>query len=386
MNWRLVGLTLSLALPSLGVVQKYTGLTGVGIYLVAVPLALWLLQSARARSYKQKITRTQARWLLGLTFALLVVLFRVGYPLANSGALGGGSDRDDALDMATRALFAGRYPYSEQTYLGNPISPLPGALLFAAPFVLLGGSASQNLFWMLVFVLALAGYLKDLRQALLLLWVVLALSPVVLQEFISGGDLLANSIVVTAGVLGLAYLAPAVRVPAWQKYGLAILLGVGLSWRANFLLVLPLLFSSLASRAGKKQAAIYLGLICLTFVCVSLPLYLVDPGRFTPLSTLNELGRFAGVLPFAGMVVPALTLLLAMALSVWRNNADISQLMRNCALVLALPVVSLVALHSLATNQLNLSLSAFGMAFLFFGVVGNNWMGETDFSLQDKSR
>jgi hypothetical protein len=57
---------------------------------------------------------------------------------------------------------------------------LPGALLLAVPFVLLGNSAHQNLFWLFAFLFSLNSYLKDRRLALLLLWVILALAPVVL--------------------------------------------------------------------------------------------------------------------------------------------------------------------------------------------------------------
>ena len=379
-NRRLTGLTVALVVPSLGVVQKYTGNLGTGVYIAGVLLVLWMLESDLASTIIDNITSVQLGWLLGLTFLLMLAIFWVGYPLANSGALGGGSDRDEALNTATRALLDGRYPYSEQTYLGNPISPLPGALFLAAPFVLLGNSAYQNLFWLLTFVLVLAYLMKDARQALLLFWLILALSPVVLQEFITGGDLLANSIFVTLGVLALAYLAPVPAVPFWVKCLVAVLLGVGLSWRLNFGLVLPLLYSALALRTGMKTALIYLGLICITFAGVSLPLYLINPVGFTPISTIDELGRFGEALPFAGPIVTGSSVIFALLLSLRRSNADISSLMRNCAMVLALPVVCLVILNCLVANQLVLSLAGFGIAFLFFGAIGNRWRCERQFA------
>ena len=67
---------------------------------------------------------------------------------------GGGSDSDDALNLATRALLHGEYPYRIRTYLGSPATYLPGSLLLAVPFVLLGNAAYQDLFWLAAFLLS----------------------------------------------------------------------------------------------------------------------------------------------------------------------------------------------------------------------------------------
>jgi hypothetical protein len=76
---------------------------------------------------------------------LAVTLFI--YPKANIHTPMRGSDRDDALLDATSALLRGEFPYSRPTYLGNPITPLPGALLLAVPFVLAGNAALANALW-----------------------------------------------------------------------------------------------------------------------------------------------------------------------------------------------------------------------------------------------
>jgi len=93
---------------------------------------------------------TSARLVLLMTL-LLIAAFIVLYPVARSGLFGPGSDRDDALNVALQALLSGHYPYYAQTYLGNPPTPMPGALLLALPFFALGTSAWQNLFWLPVF-------------------------------------------------------------------------------------------------------------------------------------------------------------------------------------------------------------------------------------------
>jgi len=46
-----------------------------------------------------------------------------------------------------KAMFDGKYPYYETSFLGNPISPMPGALLIALPFYVLGWTALQNIVW-----------------------------------------------------------------------------------------------------------------------------------------------------------------------------------------------------------------------------------------------
>ena len=57
----------------------------------------------------------------------------LSHPMANSGSSssgvrGGGSDRDEALQVGGEALLAREFPYYRSTHLGNPISQMPGSL------------------------------------------------------------------------------------------------------------------------------------------------------------------------------------------------------------------------------------------------------------------
>jgi hypothetical protein len=73
-----------------------------------------------------------------LIVVILILLFGLIYPSASSGKFGGGSDRDEALNIAVNELLKGEYPYYERTYVsgrphetgmdGNMISPFPGEL------------------------------------------------------------------------------------------------------------------------------------------------------------------------------------------------------------------------------------------------------------------
>ena len=104
-------------------------------------------------------------WLALLTIALVAAAYALVYPVANTHAPGAGSDDDDALNVATHALFRGGFPYAVRTYLGNAVHHLPGAFVLASPFVLLGTSALQNLFWLPVFFVVISKE-SDSRTAL----------------------------------------------------------------------------------------------------------------------------------------------------------------------------------------------------------------------------
>jgi hypothetical protein len=366
----LLGLALSLFIPSTFVFQKYLGIVGVVVYVAAASSAL--VVAARRRSVIERfLARLTDRQIIGLallTFVLIGIAFLIVYPIANSGVIGGGSDNDEALNVATTELLHGRYPYSPRTYLGNPISPLPGALLLAAPFVLLGNSAYQNIWWLLVFFAALKWYLRGWRPALWLLWNILILSPIVLYLIMIGSDYIANTLYVLVFIQWLmasvSQSAPGRRASMLP----AILLGIGLSSRANFLLVLPLVVLALARNVGWRTA---IGLTLLTiaaFAAVTLPFYLYDPRGFTPLHTIDELEPLQAVLPAANWLIPAATGLLALVLAIVQpRRGRLAILFRNCAIVLALPVWCGIVLTSIRFAQPYFGYASFGVFYLFFG-------------------
>ena len=364
-----VGFAISLLIPSTAVLQKYLDILGVAVYIAIASLVLLIGYKYVFTRFASMVTDKQVLWLTAATFLFLLAVFSVGYPLANSGVLGKGSDRDEALNSATSELLKGRYPYYPKTYLGNPISPLPGSLVLAVPFVLLGNSAYQNFFWLFAFLFSMNSFLKDRRLALLLLWITLALSPVVLHEVVTGGDLLANSIFVLLFVIWLVSAISQPRFSIWGKSLLAVLLGVGFASRANFILILPLVFSALVQSAGWKSAAKYSAITCLTLGLITVPFYLYDPQGFSPLHTANKLAQFQTVLPFAEIIVPLITGVVAATLSLQHANSNLHVLLRNCAIVLALPVLSGTMLQSVKAANLDLGFTGFGLSFLFFGTV-----------------
>lgn len=369
LNWAVAGFALSLLIPSTAVLEKYFGIAGVAVYIIIASLTILACYKYNPAARMARIADKQVLWMTVATFLILLAIFWVGYPLANSGLLGRGSDRDEALNTATAELLSGHYPYYAKTYLGNPISPMPGSLVLAAPFLLLGNSAYQNLFWLFAFLGTMNWYLKGQRPALLLLWAIIVLSPILLQEYVTGGDLLANSLYTLLFIMWMVNVVSQDSFSGWKKSLLAILLGVGLASRLNFALLLPLVFSALVQSAGWKSAIKYILVTCLTLGLMTIPFYLYDPQGFSPLHTANKLGQFQTILPFAGIIIPVASVIIAFALSIRDTNRYLPILLRNCTAVLAFPILSGTILQSIRNGTLDFRFTDFGLSFLFFGAV-----------------
>lgn len=365
--WVLGLLALVLLIPSTGQVQKYFGIYGVFVYLLLGTIAILVHYKYVWPVYFSKVTQRRAIWLAVITFLILIAVFIVVYPIANSGVVGGGSDRDEALNISVRKLLRGQYPYSSKTYLDNPISPLPGSLLLSIPFVMLGNSAYQNIFWLIAFLVSVAWYFKDMRKALLLLWTILILSPVILQQFVTGGDLVSNCLYVLLFSWLTIVLVSKRGVSSWKKIVSSILLGIALSSRANFILIVPLVFSTILKEIGWKWTIISCALTFMSFSLVTAPFYLYEPESFSPLHTFNKLGNYQTVLPYSGFVIPIVSGILAIALSFQRM--DFTKFLRNCAAVQALPFLSLIVLSTVRTGSLSFYFDGYGLFFLFFGVL-----------------
>jgi hypothetical protein len=360
-------------LASSGTLQQYLGVAGALAYLAVlaalVPVAVrivlpWFLARTSERS---------ALWLALLTFAALVVVFAVVYPHANSHSGLTGSDRDDAANIATRHLLHGRYPYSTPTYLGNFVSQLPGALLLDSPFVLLGNSAYQNLFWLPALFLGLRYYFSDARLALFVVWFTL-LAPAVMREFVTGGDLIANSIYVLLFVLGVIRFDPTTRGGRAWKVAAALALGLALSSRANFLFIVPLVFACLVRRESWRSATVYVGLTLAACACVTLPFYLYDTSRFTPLLTEGKFARLNDVVPHSSAVVLGVAGLLTLFLA-WKriDRRDLS-VFRNDVVVQGFLIVAVVVLSSIQAGRLDFSFLVLGYGlFIVFAAAFGIW-------------
>jgi hypothetical protein len=308
-------------------------------------------------------------WVFAAMLLVMACSFAIIYPRATAGAFGGGTDRDEALNIGVHELLAGRYPYYPRTYLNGPISPLPGSLLLAAPFVLLGESAYQNLFWVAATFWVLARRCGDRSFALLVIGSVAALSPLFWQELLTGGDLLANSLFVFVFTLLAAGAYLDRDTPAWRRIAATLLLGLSLSSRANYGLVLLPLVALHARARGGRSALGHAALACATAAVITVPFYLYDPAGFSPLHTL---GMVRSLGPAAGLLAIAASAAVALLLALQPMHEIGPRFFLACAGPQAIPVAAGMALHPLLGRS-NDVFPGYGFAFVWFGVTAG-WL------------
>lgn len=358
------------AIPSLAMIERFlevvlrslpATLLGV-VTLIIQGLYLGVLWVG-VRWFFNQIYGVPQAWIDALFFLLLSVLFLAFlliYPLADSGQLGFSSDRDDGIDIAVKQLLNGHYPYLCKGVSGvhdgcptqgNLIAPLPGALLLASPFVLLGGSALQNFFWLAAFYILLRHRLDDRKLPAAYLTTLLVFSPVLIAEILSGGDHLANSLAVTVAIV-LVLSATSVR--GWILGG--VLLGIALSWRAHFLLVaIPLLVYHL--KYGKSRVFWVAGIAAAaSFALVTLPFWIANPAEFTPVHIQQRFNDFRHLLPHPNAVAITLSALVGFVLGLWATHRD--ELLIACGATIIAPILIAVLLNSVAVGH---------PTFLFYG-------------------
>lgn len=368
-SWSALGFTLSLVVPSIAVMQRFLGVSGLLAYCAIAPPVLFVLHRRFFEKIVPALTRPRVAVLTAGLLILLVIAFWVVNPIANSGLLGPGTDRDAHLSIGTTELLQGRYPYYRLGPNEGFISQLPGALILAIPFVLLGNGAYQNVFWMFVFAATVSRVVQDTRSALLLLIVLLLLSPVVLKEYVAGNDLFAESIYVFLFVIWMVRSVPRDDVSTWKKWLTATALGTGVSSLATFPLVLPLVLSALIQRAGLRTALQYMALTCVTFGLVTIPFFLYDPAGFTPLWTIGYV-QPADLPSFVGVGFAAACVVVSLYCAMDRANGELSVMLKYCTLVLAVPVLtSMFPAAVLDAGEPDFGVAGYGLPALFFGAM-----------------
>ena len=343
-----------LGVPSSALLAKYVADFSV---LALVPCIFLLLRYVLARAPARSAAAggNDVPWMVfvGAIITLLVIAFLIIYPMVNTSLPGRGSDRDDALNLAAAALLRGEYPYADWTYLGNPITTLPGAIIFALPFVVLGNSAYQALPWLLAWIWAVRRAAASRALAAAVVCVVL-LSPETLRETLSGGDLLVNGIYVCLSAAWLAHQAET----APQKSGIlllaAVLFGLALASRPNFALVWPIVVACVTRSAGLRSAIpVLLGSVGAA-VAVTLPVYLINPSGFSPLHVASKL-VFSSI-PNSATVIMAASVSLSLLLAARSHRG---RMMWDCAIACYLPFLLMAAFASLDAR----SLDSYGLGY-----------------------
>ncbi len=245
-------------------------------------------------------------------FGLVLALYLVLYPIANSHVLGPGSDRENQLAVADRQLLHFQYPYSARTYLGQPITAGPGGVMLALPFYLMGRVSIQNLVWLAALVVFCLKFFRYRATAMAYLLILILGSAGALDDFVVGGDLAISTIYVCIGVCVFLWTFDE-NPNGWQHYAVGVFLGLALSSRAIFAVIPPLLLAYLLQH-GKRSAAIRsIAIPAIVALGVTLPFFLYDPKGFTPLQLAHKVGDtglpaqfvhpLAVILPVLGILV-----------------------------------------------------------------------------------
>jgi len=361
-------LVLLLWTPSIFLFFKYGGAVGLALSPL-YPLSCVLLWT-RWAGHPWLDERRVNRILIGAALATVVLSVAIGHPLAKSGRFGPGSDADEALELAVRAVLHGTSPYGPHTHLGNPITPLPGWIALAIPFVLLGKAAYLNIFW---FGLGLA-VLRWCRRSSSpstgpFAWLLLISCPAILYEAATGVDYIANALAVMLTSLGL-------MIACTEGFVLALVvafaMGVVLTSRGNFLFLVPLILSRIRQKTGAGRTvfvATFLSLFPISTITIILYLASDSGVGSSPLHVLNKLVLLGPHSSSFGWVALAVTALMSIALSWPSVNASTAAFLRNVAAVQAVLVlgVTLTQLRAGAGPRA-LSATVYGAFHLCFGI------------------
>jgi hypothetical protein len=365
----IAGFAALLLIPSFDTVLKYAGAAGLICYFLFGTAGLYLLDRFLVEGIIARVGQKAVLFTAFFVFAVLIAIAAIGYPIANSGRFGGGSDIDDAMLIGAGEILAGRYPYYPQTYLGGYLSPMPGTLLFAIPFVAAGLLPYQNVFWLAVLFFASQKFFKSAAPALGLIVTPLLTNPTFYQVLVTGSDHAANSIYVLVGIWATVRSVSHERTPWWKKVLAASFLGVGLSSRSVFLFLVPLVFSVLVQNSGLREALKYVGLALVVFAAVTLPFFLYDPPAFSPLIVQAQKTRMLeNVVPHAGFVIGGSALVLSLILSLQKMTNDCRILFRNAAVVQIFMLLFASIVWMIYVGQLSLFVGTigYGMFTLFF--------------------
>lgn len=366
--WPFVWFVLLLLTPSLYVIQKYLGAQGLVVYVLFVPVTVFFVLRNFLPFFTTRISEKQAFLLTLMFLACLVVIFFIVFPKANVHLPGQGSDSDDGLNLAVHELLNLQYPYNVRAYLGNPISEFPGAIMLSMPFVMMGNSAYQNIFWIILFCMFLKFYFKTWRLVFPLMLLLFVLSPEIARQLVTGGPILANEIFVMLSMYLIVSQVSEAHHSTMAKIGSAVFLGIAMSSRLNFVLVGPLLLSCLVQNSGWKQTAKYLLISVLVWSVVTLPFYFYSPESFTPFRTQASKATFSEF-PWSFILLPLVGGIVSVILAMRRMGPDCEALFGYSALVQGLLIAAVVILSSLAMGKIDLYTSRYAMMFLLLGCV-----------------
>ncbi len=292
-------------------VKYFHGWAGISILSGAACIAAVLIELRWLQSKSD--SQIHWAWLAGF-WLVMVGIYVVLYPIASSHVLGPGSDGEDALRVATSQMLHGHFPYYHQTYLGHPITPMPGALMLAAPFLLMGRVSLQNPVWLGIFILFCLKFFRFRSTALAFLVITSLANASALQNFAVGSDYFVNVSYICVTVV--FFLRTCERSTArWQLILAGVLLGIALSSRPVYVVIPPLVLASLVQHGkGRMVALRRLSVPIVTALVITIPFYWYDRAHFSPLHVVGKLDFLPAEYRSAGLILlPATGLMVACA-------------------------------------------------------------------------
>ena len=366
-SWYLAGLVLALILPTVGMVLT-----------AGVPLAICyaLVATVWVTAYYFWITPLLVRWMSQrvavvtavLILAALAVTVAVIHPMIDTAGFAilgfsvGAADNDNAVTLGIEALLQGENPYDQQTFLGAPIGPLPGAFVLGAPFYLMGNVAFASIFFLGIYWFLAARETAAVGTLLLIL--TLTTSPAVIYQSLAGMDYTTDIMAVVALAVLSIFLGDRT---IWLVVTTGAV-GIAMATRINLTLLAIPLIAVLLHRYGTRQA-ITAGLSLIAgFLAISIPFFLWDPEIFSPIQ--------AGVdkteaLPAGSFLIPALGLVVALVLAGFLPHNNEIDFFRDAfwiqVTVIGLAIVSrFVASDPLTSNYFTYAMLALYPGALFF--------------------
>ena len=368
-------LYLSIAIPTFCAVDEIGGIT-VTFICFSIFAILFLIAKLNAVHNLSSIKIPFI--LIGLFISCVLILtVSIIHPIIDTegliifGKRIGPSDGDNALVTAASSLISGVYQYYEKTFLGNPISLLPGGVILAIPFIAIG-IPLQNLFWMGALIAFLIKCGLRLPTAVLIAFIPI-ISPIFNLQLLQGIDYSSNNIYI---LISLGFLLYSIQ-KGCSKLTLFLIIfisGLLLSSRITYLFLLPILYFSIKYHLGYKLAATITCSIIVVLVFVTAPFYFYDPEGFSPFHVVKKIDHTYNVTT-AKFLVVAVTIALGIFLGHFCNGT-LMDFYKRCFLVQLMLFFFSSILAWASDGTIPWDNAHYGTLFCYFGIV---WGGKKVF-------
>lgn len=222
-----------------------------------------------------------------ISFILLITTLIIWYlyPIADALKLQmKGSDKDDGIILAAKAILNLKHPYLERSYYGNPHSAGMGIILIYLPFVYLNLYPFGAIFFSTYAILKVHKFSNDSYCAAVFSTLLFS-SIFNMETLIQGTDLFLVGCGLVILIIDLIKNIDSKNL--FKFLWPAILCGLLASSRINFLIIIPII-SLYIFIYSKKISIIFGFLATLVAILPSFYVYLLDPQAFAPLHLIEK--------------------------------------------------------------------------------------------------